>query len=62
MAMRCPDKGNPREFLEGLRMKRECKGNAPTQRPLTLDAAAAAALVIAAAALVAAATVLSRRR
>ena len=39
-----------------------CKGNAPTQRPLTLAAAAAAALVIAAAALVAAATVLSRRR
>jgi len=23
MAMRCPDKGNPREFLEGLRVKKE---------------------------------------
>ena len=23
LAMRCPDKGNPREFLEGLRVKRE---------------------------------------
>ena len=23
MAMRCPDKGNPREFLEGLRVRKE---------------------------------------
>jgi hypothetical protein len=23
MAMRCPDKGNPQEFLEGLRVKKE---------------------------------------